>query len=532
MARFLYSPTTYIVLAAALLVGHALFYAGLMDFDAVDDAYISFRYARNAARGHGLTFNTGERRVEGYTNFLWTVMLIPCFWLKLPPHTASLVLGTLWALGCLILLWRFGRQTDGLEWAAILAALFLAADGSFALWAVGGLESSLFAFLVLGGGLAYLREMHDPSAAPLSGAWFALSAMARPEGLLVYCLTGVHQVATRLIRQRKLATAQDWQRLGLFAAIWVPWFAFRWRYYGFPLPNTFYAKVTLGDSSAQRQRGLAYVGTFARIHGGYVPLVAALLPLLRRRWRVWSSYFVLLVVAYSAYIGYVGGDWSVGRFFVPLLPMFYLLLAGGLGIAWGVAVSLVPRLHTDPESGGRKTGQTRERAFLDMPTTPTSPPVLARALAGIIIVGLLIGLWVQSSWYGEKALFLDPFDARLVGCARTVMGKWLHENVSPDTYIAVDAAGQMPFYADLKALDLYGLNDLNIAHRQVENMGKGTPGHEKMDMDYVIFEAQPDYIIIYGTAFDWLSAFSYKRVDLPWTDDPQLKAFLGAYERQ
>ena len=75
----------------------------------------------------------------------------------------------------------------------------------------------------------------------------ALAAMTRPEGLLVYALTGVHQVASRLICERKLATRQDWRRLGLFALIWVPWFGFRWRYYGYPLPNTFYAKVTLGD---------------------------------------------------------------------------------------------------------------------------------------------------------------------------------------------------------------------------------------------------------------------------------------------
>ena len=157
---------------------------------------------------------------------------------------------------------------------------------------------------------------------------------------------------------------------------------------------------------------------------------------------------------------------------------------------------------------------------------------LAAGIAAVLVAGLAIGLFVGSSLNGEKALFLDPFDARLAGRARTQMGKWLHDNVPPDTYIAVDAAGQMPFYSDLRALDLYGLNDLNIAHRQVEDMGKGTPGHEKMDMDYVIFVAQPDYIIIYGTAFDWLSAFSYERVDLPWTHDPALKAFLGVYERQ
>ena len=57
------------------------------------------RSINEAARGHGLTFNVGERRVEGYTNFLWTVMMVPSFWIGLPVHTVSLVLGTLWSLG-------------------------------------------------------------------------------------------------------------------------------------------------------------------------------------------------------------------------------------------------------------------------------------------------------------------------------------------------------------------------------------------------------------------------------------------------
>jgi len=512
MGKTLSRPITYLVLAALLLITHALWYASLMDYDVVDDAYISFRYARNAARGFGLTFNVGERRVEGYTNFLWTVLLIPVFWLGLPAHTASIVLGILCALGCLVLLIRSQSLAPGTSWLGIIAALLLAADGSFALWAVGGLEAPLFSFLVLSGVLAYVREMtavesNGLTPVPVSGAWFALAAMTRPEGLLVYALTGVHQVATRLIRDRKLVTRQDWYRLGLFALIWAPWFAFRWRYYGYPLPNTFYAKVTLSDSTAQRARGWDYVTTFVRIHLGVLPLLVALLPLLRKRWRLWSSYLLLTVVVYGAYIGYVGGDWSVGRFFVPLMPLYYALLAGGLVVAGEWLAD-------------------RVRACRPIPLWATA------ASAALVIVALVIGFWAASSLGGEKALFLDRFDARLAGRARTAMGKWLYEHRDRDTYIAVDAAGQIPFYSDLKTLDLYGLNDLAIAHRQVENMGEGTPGHEKMDMDYVLFVAQPDYIIIYGTAFDWLSAFSYERVDLDWTDDPELKAFLGIYERQ
>jgi hypothetical protein len=505
---------TYLLLAGVALLAHALFYGSLLGFDAVDDAYISFRYALNAARGHGLTFNVGQRRVEGYTNFLWTVLLIPFFWVQAPIHMVSIVLGIVCACACLALFWPFAKAIDAPPWLAPIAAILLAADGSFALWAVGGLETAFFALLVFGGALAYVRETQDPAITPLSGAWFALAAMTRPEGALVFALTSAHQLVLRLLQKDRVVTRQDWKRLSLFAVIWIPWFAFRWRYYGYPLPNTFYAKVALGDTAAQRERGLSYVGTFIRIHLGYIALPLALIPLLRQKWRKWSSYFVLIIVTYGAYIGFVGGDWSVGRFFVPLMPIFYALLGGGLILSGEWLYQRLAPEHAADRKLLRQLG------------------VLRSLVALVIVAGFGIGLWIKSSLYGEKALFVDPFDARLAGRARTEMGKWLYDQVPDDTFIAVDAAGQIPYYSDLRALDLYGLNDLNIAHREVEGMGEGTPGHEKMDMDYVIFVAQPDYIIIYGTAFDWLSAFSYKRVDLPWTDDPALKSFLGVYERQ
>jgi arabinofuranosyltransferase len=40
----------------------------------IDDAFISYRYARNLVEGHGLVFNIGEY-VEGYTNLLWTLLV-------------------------------------------------------------------------------------------------------------------------------------------------------------------------------------------------------------------------------------------------------------------------------------------------------------------------------------------------------------------------------------------------------------------------------------------------------------------------
>ncbi|MGB7063098.1 MAG: hypothetical protein WBF13_12190, partial [Candidatus Zixiibacteriota bacterium] len=50
-----------------------LFHVNYLRF-VCDDAFISFRYAKNFVEGHGLVYNIGEK-VEGYSNFLWTLLL-------------------------------------------------------------------------------------------------------------------------------------------------------------------------------------------------------------------------------------------------------------------------------------------------------------------------------------------------------------------------------------------------------------------------------------------------------------------------
>ncbi|MDW8173780.1 MAG: hypothetical protein RML73_14985, partial [Anaerolineae bacterium] len=40
-----------------------------------EDSMISMRYAWNFVQGHGLVWNVGEAPVEGYTNFLWVLVM-------------------------------------------------------------------------------------------------------------------------------------------------------------------------------------------------------------------------------------------------------------------------------------------------------------------------------------------------------------------------------------------------------------------------------------------------------------------------
>ena len=89
----------WVVAAAAVLAAlvfflvRARYYAAWMD----DDAFISFRYARNLVRGAGLVYNVGER-VEGYSNFLWTILLAGAHALGVPLPETARVLGLTFAV--------------------------------------------------------------------------------------------------------------------------------------------------------------------------------------------------------------------------------------------------------------------------------------------------------------------------------------------------------------------------------------------------------------------------------------------------
>jgi hypothetical protein len=497
-----------------------LYYARLIGFDPVDDAYISFRYAVNWARGLGPVFNAGER-VEGYTNFLWVTILGGTTWLGVgEPPVVAMVLGTLLALATLVVVWNVARRADI---AVPVVALFLiASDGSFALWSVSGLETALFTFLVLSAAASFAREIRY-GGLPLSGALFALAAMARPEGLLVFALTVAYQLSSCLASRRG-PDRSDAARILLFLAIFGAYFLWRYNYYGFPLPNTFYAKVETDNTEAQIARGIAHLRTFMEVRYGpalpilmAVPLAAAGIARLRRarpkrrpdgesddeEGRAADfprGYGLLVVGTYGAYIVYVGGDWSIGRFFVPVLPFAYLLAGDGVNCLlklWGWA--------------GHRISDWRH----------------ALALSAVA-VALLLANGYGSSFRGERERYALPWEVRLASQARRAAGEWLRQNAPADALLVVDAAGQIPYYSGLRTIDMFGLTDLFLAHRRV-TIGKGVAGHEKSDLTYLL-SRQPDYVVIYGSMLD---AFPHllSRVQ-GWTDNPGHARYLSIYRRR
>src|SRR4030095_1308010 len=132
-----------LVVAAAALLVHSLAFNFV-----TDDAYISFVYARNLARHGQLVFSVAEKAVEGYTNFLWTVLRAALLKVHLLPELTSRVLGTAFAIATFATTAWWSRRlrasdgggaaNDWSPWDALPAVLLAGVPG-YACWASGGL---------------------------------------------------------------------------------------------------------------------------------------------------------------------------------------------------------------------------------------------------------------------------------------------------------------------------------------------------------------------------------------------------------
>lgn len=295
-----------------------------------DDAYISYVYARSFVYGDGLTW-FGEH-VEGYTNFLWTVLLAAAVKLGAAPAAASKVLGAACAAGALVPTYFLSRRLRPFSNVPCLATWLLAMSVLFSGYAVFGLETPLFLLLTLAGTELFFREedaASDDGGArpalvfswfpwfPLSGAVFALAALTRPEAPLFLGLLVVWHSEQALSRRSVL-------RLVAFALPVAAHLVWRHSYYGAWLPNTLAAKT--GDFAQQIQGGGDYVRKYAQHAGTFLWLgllsVASSVVHRRRSGLAIAS----IALLFGVYVVAVGGDWMpYFRFLAPAEPFAFLL---------------------------------------------------------------------------------------------------------------------------------------------------------------------------------------------------------------
>jgi arabinofuranosyltransferase len=437
------------LLAAGIIVGLVLlaYHQRLL----VDDAFISFRYARNWVDGMGLVFNPGER-VEGYTNFLWVVLLAGGMTIGLAPTLVSQLLGLTFYAGTLWLTYRMARQVlHHVAWA-IITVVLLGTNFTVLSFATSGLETSLQTFLLVAG-VAVVIHTHA------RGAWLRrdalLLSLLLSAGILtrmdfaIFAAILVPAAILSIFATNRESDPQRkkrlWSRLCLLllpavvlVGIWLIW---RGYYYGSILPNTFFVKIH-GTNVAQR--GLHYLTAFSRSYQFALPVLIAaigLIQLVRERHILLA--IALIVPAWCAYTVAVGGDFIEFRFLAPVLPLFMLCLV------WTMARFTVSRrlfLHVFVMLWVLHGSLHHVETYAWSLNRPEPVPHLRRQVedSGWVEAGLAL-----------RALFRDK-----------------------NVIIATTAAGVVPYYSGLTTIDMHGLTDAYVARHGI--LQDPRPGHGRM----------------------------------------------------
>ncbi len=317
----LISPKISIRLSSLLLVlGIVAHIALVVYFDFTqDDAYITFRYAANFINGDGLVYNIGEQ-VEGYTNFLWLILMILGRLAGVDYIIFSKIIGTLCGVGTIFFTYLLGKNIFGNKSCLPgLSCLVLGSVYSFAYWAVSGLETGAFTLAVAASFYLYSRK------SLLAAAVVVLATLLRPEGGLVFGFILLYEILGA-----KKVTGYGKTFLAVYLLAILPFLLFKIHYFGGLLPNPFYAKTSFDIS--QLSNGLVYSGQF---FWHYLGAGLFLIPLLLviRKWTSSIRAVVLFLIVYILYIIIIGGDvLKVHRFFVPILPLMILVTLFGLVI--------------------------------------------------------------------------------------------------------------------------------------------------------------------------------------------------------
>lgn len=432
-----------------------------------DDIFVSFRYVDHWLDGAGLVFNPGER-VEGYTHFLWVVLLAAGARAGLDLLELGRYLPVVAWVALLAVLWghavRESRQHAGHPWLALpVAAWGLALHRDAQIYASSGLETSFFALLLV---LGVLFVAGRRPRLELGAVVYALATLVRPEGALYAASAGLLVLA----RQRGL------RALGRPAAIWLalvlPFVAWKTWYYGTPIPNTYYAKSAALPYWSQ---GWIYTKLYFSIYAVLVLCLALALGLwiaTRRRSRdpAQGPDLLLLLLVQSAlsilYVGRVGGDFMFARFYIPMTPLVYLAAEEGLRRmrrpAWSAALgvlvvagTLAARLPRDRIF----VGADRVHGITDEPSNYSPDALRDLARQGEVLHRLL----------GDTGgrIVLPP--------GRTMVGYF----------------GQLPY-----VIEGSGLTDAEIARQPLTVRGR--PGHEKGPSDELLRRRRVPLVLLWG----------------------------------
>ncbi len=332
-----------------------------------DDAFLTMRTVDNFVNGYGLRWNVLER-VQIYTHPMWMFLLSGVYYFIRDPFPVFYGLTILLSI---IAIHIFGVKFTTSPAKAVVGFSILIFSKAFIDYSTSGLENPLTHLLIVVFlSIFLLEEDHQLKIAVWLFFIAALVAFNRMDTLLIL----IPALALILYENRSIKMLVY---AGLGFLPFILWELFSLLYYGFPFPNTAYAKLGAGISSILlMQRGLRYAAdSIQRDPVTLFVIVLGVLLALKSR-SIKNILIVLGIILYFLYVIKIGGDFMSGRYFSALLLTAAILILRNIDMGfsknnlWMLSLIVVlglsasnPNLsnHLSPDASIRRFGITDER---------------------------------------------------------------------------------------------------------------------------------------------------------------------------
>jgi len=477
--------------AAFIYQSSAIAMDGKRYFTLFDDAMISMRYAWNFSHGVGLVWNPGEY-IQGYSNLLMT-LLMSLSTLLFDKATAVLsiqICGIFFMLAIAFTSMRianhFSQGESEQRQSFIRATVFFCTLTYYPLifWSLLGMETGLQTLLCLLGVLSSLNYVkhRQPRTMLFVSVFFGLAYLTRNDTLIVAALSWLY-ILHGVVRSeaRNTSIMHLWSGMGLYALFVIGQSVFQYSYYGEPLPNTYYLKLTGMPLADRVSNGIGYIKPFLK-DMLFILAVSSLYVIVNYR----KEKLLLFAIAIAA-IGYqifIGGEAFVfWRMLAPSVPFVLILFVCA-------TVAFANTLLNTVKANNYFTRYPRlSKKWI------TDGCIVSLLLMGFLSINIdyLRWLYIARIAEGTKGL-VHSINLSLI----------INDLTTSDASLGMEHAGLVPYYSGRKAIDFLGKCDRYIAHLPPDLSGKiswrgmySVPGHNKYDLNYSIKTLQPTYVEVF-----------------------------------
>jgi hypothetical protein len=427
-----------------------------------DDAFISFRYAENLSQGQGLVFNTGER-VEGFSNFFWVVLLAFFNIFGFSALWVSKILSLCFSLLLIGFVFKTAYASGVGTVVSVLCSFLVSSATSLAYFSMCGLETVLYTLLLL---LAvYLNIKYKVTQKQktlfLLYAVLLLAAITRPEGILFLLISVVYHLGQGLRQKKHKAFKAILPMPLLFLSVYTGFILFRYVYYSDFLPNTFYAKP-LG-TFVESGYNAFFVNFSSGLSSGSFFLILLLLFMANRRFLAQNLYPVLFCLIQVFFMSYTGDWMAFGRFFFPIFPLAVVLTLTFLS----------------------------KFSARSSPIRGKSWTFILCLVAWILFAGLNGAQTIKALENRDNYPYLVMNSLEL-----TKVGKWLKDNFTSDTTIALRRQGAIPYFSGMMSIDFLGLTNRKISQTLFKE--NDMMQESRLIATYTVNQ-KPDLIILFSS---------------------------------